>query len=215
MTIPIHVRYSARSDNQAASLIIGCQPYEVPRLASVGLVSYLNPDCRFAVKYCATVALLRLTSDPKWQLIATTFLKGGDWSALTSPGTFSTKKRARGLAREETKPEATIGGGQWMIDAMLASMAFDRSRGMFLSATIGDEEVARILGFRKHDLPPLRRAKVLACLNPENGRACKMHSRDEILRLVADEEWLAKATITINQHWKAKNARKSKGRARI
>ena len=86
MTIPTHVRYSARSDNQTAAQIIGCQTYEVRRLAAAGLVEYLNPDQRSAVKYCATVSLFRLTSDSKWQLRATTvqgWLDGSDGPVMT------------------------------------------------------------------------------------------------------------------------------------
>ena len=215
MNIPANVRLKARSDNQAAATIIGCQPYQVPRLASVGLLFYLNPESKFAVKYCSTVALLRLTADPKWQLNATTVLNGGEVRQFNWPGSVQAKKRPRGLARDDVKPDAPAGTGQWMVEAMLASMAFDHTTGTFLSANVDDAAVANVLGFRKHDLPPLRKAGTLKCLNAESRRARKLHSREYILGLVSNEAWLAEATIVINQHWAEKNARKSHGAAAI
>ncbi len=209
MNIPANVRLKARSDNQAAATIIGCQPYQVPRLASVGLLSYLNPESKFAVKYCSTVSLLRLTADPKWQLNATNFLNGGGANQVDYTASVQGKKRARGLARDDVKPGAPAGTGQWMVEAMLASMAFDHTAGTFLPANVDDAAVANVLGFRKHDLPPLRRAGTLKCLNAESRRARKLHSREYILGLVSNEAWLAEATMVINQHWAEKNARKS------
>jgi hypothetical protein len=59
-----------------------------------------------------------------------------------------------------------------------------------------------------HDLPVLVAAKLLKPLGnpPQNG--VKHFATKAVQELAQDEKWLHRVTLTIYQHWHARNARK-------
>ena len=201
--------YAARSDSRTAAEIVGCQTWQIPKLVSSGVLSPLNPKCPNAVKWFLTSDLLRRTAEPKWQLDATAVLTGESSIRRPYRPTKTGSARQRGLARASSRENSSPVSAERMIEGMLASMALDPTTGKFLPALLNDDQVARILGFHKHDMAPLRRAGILECINPRERRPRKMHSREYILGLVTNESKMAQATIEMVDHWQRKNANKS------
>ena len=215
MTHPTCLRYTARSDNQGLALIFGCRPDQVVTLVDADLYPYLNPDAPFAVKWGSTARAFHCVADPKWVLAATRVLAGQNAKPLAASPPNASPSRSRGHSSHRHVDHSGAVTAQWMIDSMIASMLVDKASGSFLPAMLDDTQVAQILGFRKHDLPPLRRENVLECLNGKDRRARKLHCREYIISRVTEEAWLARATLATIHHWRAKNARKSHGRAAI
>jgi hypothetical protein len=73
-------------------------------------------------------------------------------------------------------------------------------------ARLNVEQVAWLLGCQLHDVPVLIAAKLLKPLGnpPQNG--VKFFATMELIELMKERNWLARVTITINQHWRRKNA---------
>jgi hypothetical protein len=70
-----------------------------------------------------------------------------------------------------------------------------------LPARIDVEQTAFLLGFKKHDIQPLVRARLLEPLGSPAPNSVKYFSSAEILFLAEDRSWLDKATRAIAQHW--------------
>lgn len=75
-----------------------------------------------------------------------------------------------------------------------------------LPARLDMEQVAILLGFQKHDIPVLVKARMLTPLGNPAANAPKWFASAVILELTKDEKWLSKATKLISQNWVKKNA---------
>ena len=75
------------------------------------------------------------------------------------------------------------------------------------------EQAAWALNCQTHDIPVLVAAKLLRPLGHPPPNGTKYFSTAEVVELTRDRAWLAKITNTVCQHWKTKNAHKSKGSA--
>lgn len=75
-----------------------------------------------------------------------------------------------------------------------------------LPARLDMEQVADLLGFQKHDIPVLVKARMLTPLGNPAANAPKWFASSVILELSKDEKWLSKATKLISQNWMKKNA---------
>lgn len=198
--------YRARSDNQTTAQIVGCHPSKVRLLVLAGLLEYLNGDLPGVVKYCATLDVLERTSLPKWQVAATKVLAGLNLDS-DELRAFARKPRTRGLQVPTGSPTDQSLTGEAVRAKFLDGLT-TAPDGSPISALLGDSEVARILGFRLHDLPPLRRLGILRADNQRLHSAKKLHSREYILGLALDVAWLGTATRAINGFWREKNGRK-------
>lgn len=199
-------KYCARSDNQMVARLVGCHHSKVGLLVKAEQLDYLNGDVPGAVKYCATIDVLERTAEPKWQVHATKVLAGQEIGPADLRGQFR-KPRARGL---QGQPDPSTGPSlireavrKEFIDALKSG-----PDGTPIPALLRDPAVARILGFRLHDLAPLRRFGLLKADNHGLRSAKKLHSREYILGLALDLTWLEAATRAINAYWKDKNSRK-------
>ena len=75
-------------------------------------------------------------------------------------------------------------------------------------ARLTAEETAWILGCQPHDVPILTSSRLLRPIGNPQSNAIKYYCTAEVLELVKNRSWLAKATNTVSQHWQNKNARK-------
>jgi len=75
-------------------------------------------------------------------------------------------------------------------------------------ARLTGEQVAWVVGCQPHDVPVLVGARLLKPLGNPAPSCVKYFSRLEILDLAQDRSWLARVTITVNQHWQTKNAQR-------
>jgi len=75
---------------------------------------------------------------------------------------------------------------------------------------LDSNETAALLGFEPHDIPVLSKAGLLKPLGHPAPSAPKYFALVQIMELAADAKWLAKATDTLTEHWRSKNARRSK-----
>ena len=203
----MNIKYQARSYNQTTAQIVGCHSSKVSLLVGAGLLEYLNGDLPGTVKYTATIDVLERTSSPKWQIAATKVLAG---LSLDSEElrTLSRKPRTRGLQVPTDAPTDQSLTREAVRSRFLSALT-TAPDGSPVSALLGDGEIARILGFRLHDLPPLRRLGILKAENQGLRSAKKLHSREYILGLALDVAWLGTATRAINAYWRDKNARKA------
>jgi hypothetical protein len=69
-------------------------------------------------------------------------------------------------------------------------------------------DVAKLLNCTTEDVAILVSAGKLRPLGRPNPNAVKFFSSIELIRLLADRDWLDEATKTIGQYWKRKNARR-------
>jgi hypothetical protein len=69
------------------------------------------------------------------------------------------------------------------------------------------EQVAWVLNCQPYDIPILVAARLLKPLGTPAPNGIKFFATSDVLELSEDRTWLAKATNTITQHWRAKNAR--------
>lgn len=203
----MRIKYPARSDNQTTAQLVGCHPSKVCLLVRAGLLEYLNGDLPGAVKYCATIDVLERTSEPKWQITATKVLAGIDLDPAELRA-LARKPRPRGL-QVPTDAPADQSLTRELVRTKFLNALTTTPDGSPVSALLGDGEVARILGFRLHDLPPLRRLGILRADNQGLRSAKKLHSREYVLGLALDIAWLGTATRAINTYWSDKNARKA------
>jgi hypothetical protein len=82
--------------------------------------------------------------------------------------------------------------------------------GMPLAARIPSEEVARLIGFARHDIPILTRAGLLKPLGHPPPNGVKYYSRRLVLELGDNDTWLGKATDAVVRYWARKNGRRRK-----
>ena len=80
-----------------------------------------------------------------------------------------------------------------------------------LPARLLSEQVANLLGFARHDIPVLTRAKLLPPLGKPKPNAVKFFAKATVERLAQDPVWLAKATNAIYNYWQNQNSRKGSG----
>ena len=73
-----------------------------------------------------------------------------------------------------------------------------------LPARLSAEETAELLGFKEHDIQILMRTGKLKPLGEPAANAPKWFCAVEMIALVADREWLGKATKDVSKHWKGK-----------
>ena len=90
----------------------------------------------------------------------------------------------------------------------------DQEREKFLNlrekpARLTAEEAAWILRCAAHDIPILVSNGLLKPLGHPVDNATKFFAYDTLQELKHDIKWLARATDSVSEHWKFKNARKS------
>ncbi len=78
----------------------------------------------------------------------------------------------------------------------------------YLPGRLCDWQTAAILGFETHHIPILVAERHLKTSGNPPHNAPKYFSRDYVLRLAADERWLARASDALVAHWAKRNARK-------
>jgi hypothetical protein len=76
-------------------------------------------------------------------------------------------------------------------------------------ARLKSEEVAMRLGFAPHDIPVLVARRLLRPLGKPVPSAIKYFAACEIEKFASDFLWLNRATQTVYDYWKDKNARKT------
>ncbi len=79
---------------------------------------------------------------------------------------------------------------------------------LHLPARINAEQTAKLLGFAEHDIPILTSARLLLPLGKPTPSAPKWFCTCEMISLVADRDWLSKATQTLSRHWLTKRQRR-------
>jgi len=77
-------------------------------------------------------------------------------------------------------------------------------------ARLNVEQTAWLLNFQPHDIPVLVSAKLLKPLGNPPPSGQKFFATSEVLGLMKDRAWLARATNAIHQHWQKKNSRRTK-----
>jgi len=77
-----------------------------------------------------------------------------------------------------------------------------------LPARLTAEQAAWVLNCQTHDVPILVAARLLKPLGNPSPNSVKFFAASEVLEQAKDRAWLAKVTITVNQHWQKKNSRK-------
>lgn len=80
-----------------------------------------------------------------------------------------------------------------------------------LPARFSGWQTAAVGGFEPQHLPILISARLLKPLGNPPPNAPKYFARDYVLRLFADERWLARASDALVAHWANRNAKKGKG----
>ena len=70
-------------------------------------------------------------------------------------------------------------------------------------------QVAKLLNCSTEDVAILVTAGKLRALGRPRPNAVKLFSAIELIRLLADPDWLDDATKTIGQYWRRKNARRN------
>ncbi len=76
-------------------------------------------------------------------------------------------------------------------------------------ARLNVEETAWYLGFASHDIPVLVSHGLLKPLGHPTDQSAKFFASVTLAELKSDTKWLARATDTMTQHWRAKNASKA------
>lgn len=72
------------------------------------------------------------------------------------------------------------------------------------------QQAAWILGLEPHQFAPLVKARLLSPLGNPESSAPKFYSLAVILRLREDTRWLERVSTTLSDHWRKKNAARSK-----
>jgi hypothetical protein len=97
-------------------------------------------------------------------------------------------------------------------NAGMIAMQADKEKFLNLKivpARLTVEETAWYLGFATHDIPVLVANGLLKPLGHPNDNAVKFFALASVEPLRADVKWLARATDTMLDHWRKKNARKT------
>jgi hypothetical protein len=79
-----------------------------------------------------------------------------------------------------------------------------------LPASLTVAMTAGLLGFKPHEIPILVARGFLRPQGTPKPNSEKFFTRVEIEELVKDAVWLSRARAAVNQHWRLKNARKTK-----
>ena len=79
-----------------------------------------------------------------------------------------------------------------------------------LPARLNMVQTAAYLGFKPHDIPILVARGLLKPLGRPPQNCEKYFARTKLVEAENNEDWLSRATAILSQHWKDKNARKSK-----
>jgi hypothetical protein len=79
-----------------------------------------------------------------------------------------------------------------------------------LPASLTAAMTAGLLGFKPHEIPILVARGFLQPQGTPRPNSEKFFSRVEIEALANDAKWLSRARAAVNQHWRLKNARKTK-----
>src|ERR1051326_7966110 len=72
------------------------------------------------------------------------------------------------------------------------------------------EQVAALLGFKKHEIPILVRARLLKPLANPPRNAVKYYANSEVELYAQDLEWLAKATKAVYKYWAEQNEKRQR-----
>ena len=94
----------------------------------------------------------------------------------------------------------------------------DRERFLNLKdkpARLNVEETAWYLGFATHDIPILISNSLLKPLGHPADNATKYFASDIVEQHRHDAKWLARATDTVMEHWRFKNARAKENTGRL
>jgi len=75
-----------------------------------------------------------------------------------------------------------------------------------LPARLTAEQAAWVINCQAHDMPALVFARLLKPLGNPPPNGIKFFATADLLELIQDRNWLTRATIAINQHWRKKNA---------
>jgi DMSO/TMAO reductase YedYZ molybdopterin-dependent catalytic subunit len=79
-----------------------------------------------------------------------------------------------------------------------------------LPARLTAEQAAWVLNCQPHDVPVLVAARLLKPLGSPMPNSVKYFATLDLLDLVKDRSWLAKVTNAVGQHWREKNASKTR-----
>jgi hypothetical protein len=70
------------------------------------------------------------------------------------------------------------------------------------------EEAALVLGFKRHDIPILVKARLLRPLGNPASHAVKHFAACEIQKLACDVDWLGRATKAVATYWAKQNQKR-------
>ena len=110
-----------------------------------------------------------------------------------------------------TQRNVSQGGGGW-VQINLPDMNPQREKFLNLKnppARLNAEETAWYLGFAAHDVPVLVSKGLLKPLGHPASTAVKFFALVVVVELRNDSKWLSRATDTIAEHWRQKNARRA------
>ena len=75
-------------------------------------------------------------------------------------------------------------------------------------ARLLSEDVAKLLGFKKHDIPILVKARLLDPLGNPARNTVKYFAASIVETLGKDAKWLGNATKAVNRFWAKQNAKR-------
>ncbi len=70
------------------------------------------------------------------------------------------------------------------------------------------EQVALVIGFKKHDVPILVKARLLKPIGNPPRHAVKYFFAADIEKLAADADWIARATRAVYKYWSDQNRKR-------
>jgi hypothetical protein len=79
-----------------------------------------------------------------------------------------------------------------------------------LPAALTEAQTAALLGFKRHQIPLLAALGFLRPLGNPAPNGEKLYARVQVLKHGENAEWLSRAKAAVSQHWRMKNARKTK-----
>lgn len=75
-----------------------------------------------------------------------------------------------------------------------------------LPARLNPEQAAWVLNCQPHDIPTLVANRLLKPLGKPAANGVKYFATAAVLELAKDEQWLSRATLTMTEYWRRKNA---------
>jgi len=85
---------------------------------------------------------------------------------------------------------------------------FDKTHEILPTGRLPSEDAAKIIGFKKHDIPILIKAKLLRPLGNAPRHAVKYFAASELLKLAIDVDWLNKSTKVVCSYWSKQNKKR-------